>query len=86
MAKRPKVQRQFAAEIQYLKGGKYWTHLRTVVIPASSVVAAVAKAARIGKQRLPKGTRNPGLLVKVTPAESVRLVESERLADEGGGQ
>ncbi len=68
-----KVQRQFAAEIQYLKGGKYWTHLRTVVIPASSLMAAVARAARIGKQALPKGTRNPGLLVKVTPAPSVEV-------------
>jgi hypothetical protein len=79
MEQTTKVQRQFAAEIQYLKGGKYWTHLRTVVIPASSLTAAVARAGRIGKQALPKGTRNAGLLVKVTPAESVRV-------DEGGAQ
>lgn len=71
--KKTKVVRQFAAEIQYLKGGKYWTHLRTVVIPASNVVAATARAARIGKKALPKGTRNPGLLLKVTPAPSVTV-------------
>ena len=60
--------RQFSAEIHHLKNGKFWTHLRTVVIPASSAEQAVIKAARIGKRVLPKGTRTPGLMVRVLPA------------------
>lgn len=62
-----KAPRQFLCEVQYLKGGKFWVPVCTVVLPASSVVVAVGKAARKGKKILPKGTRNPGMLVKATP-------------------
>jgi hypothetical protein len=61
----------WTCEIQWLKGGKFWTHLRTVVVPASSVQVAIAKAARIGKAALPKGTKRPGMLVKALPIRSV---------------
>jgi len=68
-APKEKVQRQFSAEIQYLKKGKFWVSVRTVVIPASTARQAVTKATQMVKRLLPKGTRVPGLCIRVQPID-----------------
>lgn len=69
VVKKEKAQREFSVEIQYLKKGKFWVPVRTVVIPASTARQAVTKANQMVKALIPKGTRVPGLCIRVQPID-----------------